>query len=290
MTEGDSANPFAPELHAVELAWADRVRGNREQVDRLRELADPADFYAPVATMFRAEPARSDDAVLDRLLGLARPGERWLDIGAGAGRYALPVARHVGEVVAIDPSDAMLGQLREAMVEFDIREHRHGPRPLAARPAGDRHPARRRCRPRGARGLRHRGDRPVPRGDGGGREPALRRGDDGALAGHDRRPVLAADPRRATRPASRRCASSRAGSWLAAGCSRSHSARVPRGDSSSREEAHAFLRRQLWLEPGSDKDRRLGELVEALPAGADGSVVEATPAAVGVVSWAGGRI
>ena len=122
MIAGVDADPFAPDTVALETAWADRVRGNRDQVDRLREVADPADFYAPVATLFRAEPDRTDDPVLDRLLELARPGERWLDIGAGAGRYALPLARRVGDVVAIDPSAAMLGLLSEAMAELGAGE------------------------------------------------------------------------------------------------------------------------------------------------------------------------
>ena len=38
--------------------------------------------------------------MLGELLRLARPGEAWLDVGAGAGRFALPIARalarHVG--------------------------------------------------------------------------------------------------------------------------------------------------------------------------------------------------
>ncbi len=96
----------------VELAWGERVRANREQVDRVREVPDGADFYAPVSALFRADPDRQDDPVLAEVLALAKPGETWLDIGAGAGRYALPLARVVGEVVAIDPSTSMLSGTR----------------------------------------------------------------------------------------------------------------------------------------------------------------------------------
>lgn len=111
------APPAAPDLEA---AWAERVRGSREQVDRLREVPDGADFYAPVTSLFRADPRRTNEPVLEFLRGLATPGEAWLDIGAGAGRYSLPLALIVGEVIAVDPSIGMLRSLREQMTEFGI--------------------------------------------------------------------------------------------------------------------------------------------------------------------------
>ena len=53
-----------------------------------------------------------------------QPGETWLDIGAGAGRYALPIARVLapsgGRVIAVDPSSGMLGALAEIAAEHGI--------------------------------------------------------------------------------------------------------------------------------------------------------------------------
>src|SRR5207302_5522139 len=72
-------------------AWAARVRANREQVDQFRE-ANPSDFYAPVAGMFRADPRRRDEPTLEALRSILQPGDTLLDIGAGGGRYALPLA------------------------------------------------------------------------------------------------------------------------------------------------------------------------------------------------------
>lgn len=110
-------------VRLLEEAWAARVRENREQVERHREVPDGSDFYAPVTSLFRADPARTDDAVLNTLLGLVEPGETWLDIGAGAGRFALPLARRLadtgGSVVAVEPSGGMRGALLEL-----AREHR----------------------------------------------------------------------------------------------------------------------------------------------------------------------
>jgi SAM-dependent methyltransferase len=113
---------------AIEAIWAARVRANREQVDRIREVPDGTDFYAPVSSLFRADPTRTDDPVLDALLALVRSGETWLDVGAGAGRFALPIARRLdpsgGTVVALDTSRSMLDSLREIAEDYAIENVR----------------------------------------------------------------------------------------------------------------------------------------------------------------------
>jgi SAM-dependent methyltransferase len=113
-------NASSPSRAELEAAWAARVRANREQVDRLREVPDGSDFYRPVTSLFVADPRRTDEPVLDALRTLVVPGETWLDIGSGAGRYALPVALIARKVIAIDPSTSMLAGLRELMVEHGI--------------------------------------------------------------------------------------------------------------------------------------------------------------------------
>ena len=100
--------------------WSELVRANRDQAERLREQTDSGDFYAPIAQVFRADPRRTDEPTLDHLLSLVRPGETWLDIGAGGGRYALPLALAAREVIAVDPSAGMLEQLEGAMEEHSI--------------------------------------------------------------------------------------------------------------------------------------------------------------------------
>lgn len=112
----------------AESAWTDRVRANREQVDRIREVPDGTDFYAPVRSMFRADPTRTDDPVLTTLLGIVEPGDTWLDVGAGAGRFALPIALALassgGSGIALDASVSMLEAARELAAEHGIENLR----------------------------------------------------------------------------------------------------------------------------------------------------------------------
>jgi SAM-dependent methyltransferase len=103
----------------LEADWAARVRANREQVDAVREVPD-RDFYAPVSSLFVADPRRTGEEALDALLELVEPGERWLDIGAGAGRYALPLAMRAAEVIAVEPSASMRNALRTGRSEHGL--------------------------------------------------------------------------------------------------------------------------------------------------------------------------
>jgi SAM-dependent methyltransferase len=113
---------------AIEGWWGARVRANRDQVERIREVPDGTDFYAPVNSLFRADPTRTDDPILDALLRLVRSGETWLDVGAGAGRFALPIARALdpsgGSVVALDASPSMLEGLLEIAEDYAIENVR----------------------------------------------------------------------------------------------------------------------------------------------------------------------
>jgi CTP:molybdopterin cytidylyltransferase MocA len=122
-TDGSNPDVDTPADLAI-VAWGAQVKANRDQVDRIREVAD-GDFYASTTGLFRADPRRSDaeDATLAALRTLVEVGDTWLDIGAGAGRYAMPLALAVGpagEVIAVETSSSMLGALRDDMAEFGI--------------------------------------------------------------------------------------------------------------------------------------------------------------------------
>jgi len=101
-------------------AWRERVSANREQAERVREGAPPQDFYAAVAADFRADPRRTNEPALDVLRSLVQAGETWLDIGAGGGRYALPLALEAATVIAVEPSEGMRSVLQQGMAEHAI--------------------------------------------------------------------------------------------------------------------------------------------------------------------------
>jgi SAM-dependent methyltransferase len=112
-----TGNPASP--HRLEDAWAERVRANREQAERLREVPI-GDFYAPVTAVFVADPRRSGEPALEVLRAMAGRDETWLDIGAGAGRYALPLSLVVRALVAVEPSPGMRKALRAGLAEHGI--------------------------------------------------------------------------------------------------------------------------------------------------------------------------
>lgn len=100
--------------------WRNRVRADSEQVNRLREVPDGPDFYGPIASSFIADPRREGEPTLDILRDLVRADETWLDIGAGAGRYSLPIALRAKHVTCVEPSDGMIAGLKQGMETHGI--------------------------------------------------------------------------------------------------------------------------------------------------------------------------
>ncbi len=109
-----------PTLEQALSAWAAMVRADREQVEALPDRPRPEDFYAPVAEQFRADPRRANEPVLEHLRSLITPGQTWLDLGAGGGRYTLAVALLAKRVYAVEPSAGMRAVLASGMAEHGI--------------------------------------------------------------------------------------------------------------------------------------------------------------------------
>jgi len=279
--------------HAAELAWASRVRRNRAQVDRFREMPDGRDFYASVSSIFRDDPDRTGDPVLDALRAHARPADTWLDIGAGAGRYALPLARGVRRVIALDPSTSMLAALRESMTEHGIEnvEVIEGRWPDGI---GEDEALAQEL-PVDVALIAHVGyDVEEIGAFVGAMERATRRECVAILM--ERNPAVIAEPFWPPLHGESRIALPALPAFVDLLRARGRTPTVDIIESNrrtwtSRAEVEAYVRRQTWVAPGSAKDRRMQELLdEWLVTGADGTVEisVAEPLRVGLVAWSPG--
>ena len=118
-TVNGGAALLRPTAEAAFDAWRAMAQANREQVERLREEGPPRDFWAGRAAQFRPDGGLAA-VETPYLLELARPDDRWLDIGAGGGRFGVPLARRVQQLVAVEPSPAMREVLGETTAEANL--------------------------------------------------------------------------------------------------------------------------------------------------------------------------
>jgi len=279
-----SSNPLRSTWPDAVVEWARRVRADREQVERIGEVATASDFYAPVANLFRADPRRTDDPALDILRSLVVPGETWLDVGAGGGRLALPIALMAKEVIAVEPSDGMLTVLGQSMKEHNISNVRivRERWPVDPPPASD------------VAMIANVGNDVEDIG------PFIEAMEKSArrmcvIVNWFRSPRAVADSLwqeiydepRETLPA--------LPELLALLLARGAMFEVQLTERSaisypSADEAHPFLRRQLWLREGSERDARLARLRKERLSERDGRfAVSWEPITVGIVTWSPGR-
>jgi SAM-dependent methyltransferase len=100
--------------------WNEMVRVEHAQSDSMRKEDPPADSWSNFAQQFRADPRRIDDPLVNYLRQLVTPEQVVLDVGAGGGRLALPLALEAKKVVSVEPSPSMCRVLREVESEFNV--------------------------------------------------------------------------------------------------------------------------------------------------------------------------
>jgi SAM-dependent methyltransferase len=102
-------------------AWKEQIERHHAQSLAARgDMPGYDDQYGPIAGGFRDDPARSDDPIVNCLRGWLTRGSTVLDVGGGAGRYALPLARECRSVTVVDPSPSMLHNLRDSAAAAGI--------------------------------------------------------------------------------------------------------------------------------------------------------------------------
>ena len=83
-------------------------------------VAERGRFLAESGADVPADPYREDDEALNALLELTPEGGSVLDVGGGAGRFAVALAARRGAAVTVvDPSRSMLEQLEASMAEVE---------------------------------------------------------------------------------------------------------------------------------------------------------------------------
>jgi len=121
MPQTDPALP--PEITPIDYVqrWHDIVERRRAQMDTAYAAAgiDNADYWGRRAKTYRQalHERIEEDPFLIRVRRDVTPETTVLDVGAGTGRHTLALAPHVKRVVAVDPSPAMLGFLKEDVAE-----------------------------------------------------------------------------------------------------------------------------------------------------------------------------
>ncbi len=265
---------------ALALAeWAALIVADAAQVARVREPEPATDHYAAMAARFR--PGQLPSLELPVLESFAQPSETWLDIGAGGGRFAVPLAARVSRLIAVEPSASMRATLTSAAADASVSNIEiHDLRwpdaswtepadvSLAAHSlydireiapfldAMERH-TRRLCI--AVFGQAARGASLAPLFEAVHGEPLQ------------------------TLPALREFVV-----LLGARGRRYEVRTVGAGnatDLTPRDEAHELARRLLWLSPGSEKDKRMRTLMDDWWGGPDGIAMPAARPFIGVVSW-----
>ena len=116
-----STVPQEPRPLSATQRWRATVEAEHAQSDRARgEVPLPEDHWQPFAQRFRQDPRRTDDPLVERLAQEVTPSFTLLDIGAGGGRLALPLALRCRHVTAVEPSPAMVAELAEEAHEAGI--------------------------------------------------------------------------------------------------------------------------------------------------------------------------
>ena len=101
--------------------WRARVERHHAQSESVMEASlREGDFWRNLAPMFRADPHRKDDEALNTLLELTPEGGSVLDVGGGAGRFAIALAARRGAAMTVvDSSPSMLEQLEASVAEME---------------------------------------------------------------------------------------------------------------------------------------------------------------------------
>ena len=102
--------------------WKTQVSAHDTQAATLPDTPSWAsgDMWRPLMSNFKMDPRRTDDDTLNRLMQRVDPESTVLDVGGGAGRFALPLALKCKHVTVVEPADSMVEALGASREEAGI--------------------------------------------------------------------------------------------------------------------------------------------------------------------------
>ncbi len=101
-------------------AWQRQVESHHAQSIRARGDRPDDDMWSPLADSFRDDARRTQDPIVNLVKERLTPETTVIDVGGGAGRYALPFALAGKQVTVVDPSPSMLKALEDSAREAAI--------------------------------------------------------------------------------------------------------------------------------------------------------------------------
>ena len=100
------------------------VAAASEQRRTLRGAREGFSQWDRAAPRFRADPKRTLTADAEAIAAYVKPVDTFLDVGGGAGRYALPIALRCRESICVDPSPGMGAEFTASAAEAGITNAR----------------------------------------------------------------------------------------------------------------------------------------------------------------------
>lgn len=103
------------------LKWKNKVLAQDAQSERARRGRTLSDTWVGRSKGYVEDPHRDGDPLVHRLLRHVTHDMTVLDIGAGAGRYSLPIALHCLGLTAVEPSAAMAKEFLQTARKSDVK-------------------------------------------------------------------------------------------------------------------------------------------------------------------------
>jgi hypothetical protein len=102
--------------------WQERVEAHNAQTHRIQQAigSTAGSLFDSNTSLWQADPRRTGDPLLERIAQWVSADDTLLDVGGGAGRYALPLALRCRHVTVAEPSEAMVRALHSGAKDAGI--------------------------------------------------------------------------------------------------------------------------------------------------------------------------